>query len=44
MSDRENNKAPNKENKRNEVGRPEGKQSSKKNPPKYENFNGEPIE
>jgi hypothetical protein len=44
MSDKENNKAINKENKKNEPDRPEGKESNKKLPPKFENFNGEPIE
>lgn len=43
MSDKENNKAPNRENKRNEAGRPEGKLNSKHLPPKFENHKGEPM-
>ena len=44
MSDKENNKAINKENKKMEPGRPEGKLNNQKLPPKFENFNGKPIE
>ncbi len=44
MSDKENNKAINKENKKNETGRPEGKLNDSKIPPKFENHKGEPIE
>jgi hypothetical protein len=44
MSDKENNKAINKENKKMEPGRPQGKLNNSKNPPKFENFNGVPIE
>lgn len=44
MTHKKNNKAINKENKRNEVGRPEGKLSNTEKPQKFENFKGEPIE
>lgn len=44
MSDKENNKAINKENKKMEMGRPKGKENNRKLPPKFENFNGQPIE
>lgn len=44
MTHKKNNKAINKENKRNEVGRPEGSESNSKNPPKFENFQGVPME
>jgi hypothetical protein len=44
MSDKENNKAINKRNKKMETGRPEGKLNNEKIPPKFENFKGEPIE
>jgi hypothetical protein len=44
MSDKENNKAINKRNKKMETGRPEGKLNNKHLPPKFENFNGELIE
>lgn len=37
-------KAKNRENKKNEAGRPEGKLNNSKNPPKYETFDGVPME
>ncbi|WP_286207937.1 hypothetical protein [Clostridium caldaquaticum] len=44
MTNKKNNKFSNKENKQNEVRRAEGKLSKKHNPPKFENYNGDPIE
>lgn len=44
MTNKKNSKANNKENKKNELGRPEGKFNNSKNPPKYEDFNGNPME
>lgn len=44
MSDKKNNKTSYRQNKKNEIGRPESKLSNKKLPPTYENFNGEPID
>lgn len=44
MTNKKNSKAVNKENKRNEVGRPESKLSNSKNPPKFENHQGIPME
>lgn len=44
MTDRIHHKASNRENKRNDVNRPSGNKKNKKNPPEYENFNGDPIQ
>lgn len=45
MSNRNlNEKAFNKENKRNDIGRPEGKKGNKKTEPRYKSFDGKPIE
>lgn len=39
-----NKKAFNKENKKNDIGRPEEKKGDKKTAPRYTNFEGKPIE
>jgi hypothetical protein len=43
MTDRIHHKASNRDNKKNDVSRPSKNKKSTKNPPKFENFNGEPI-
>ena len=43
MTNRKGLKADNRDNKRNDVNRPSGDKKNTKNPPKFENFNGEPI-
>ena len=44
MTNKKNSKKNYRENKKNELGRPESKLSNEKLPPLYENFNGEPID
>lgn len=43
MTNKKNSKANNKENKKNEVGRPKGKLNNSKNAPKFEEFSGNPM-
>jgi hypothetical protein len=43
MTNRKGLKADNRDNKRNDVNRPSGDKKNTKNPPKFENFNGDPI-
>ena len=43
MTNRKGNKASNRDNKRNDIGRPSGDKKNTKNPPKFENSNGDPI-
>lgn len=43
MTNQKNNKASNTENKRNDINRPSGDKKNTKNPPKFENFKGDPI-
>lgn len=38
------NKKANRENKRNDIDRPSGKQNDKRTKERYENFDGKPIE
>lgn len=45
LTDRKlNKKAFNKENKKNDMGRPEDEKGDKKTAPKYKNFDGKPVE
>lgn len=43
MSNIKNHKASNKENKKNDINRPEGHKGNKEIPPKFESLDGEPI-
>lgn len=43
MTNRKGLKADRRDNKRNDVNRPSGDKKNTKNPPKFENFNGDPI-
>jgi len=44
MSEMKNRKAANKENKKNDMNRPKDHKGNKKTPPRYESFDGKPIE
>jgi hypothetical protein len=43
MTNETNHKSSNKENKKNDMNRPLGEKKNTKNPPKFENFSGNPM-